>query len=99
MFAHVCNSGGARRTWLKSLENVTKRDPIAAAAHNLGRILFKLLGIGKPRALQYVLFAAALLANLAHLAIRRHRAAFLQHTFRTTRKTSPTSTATDYSTA
>jgi transposase len=51
-FAHICDSGGARRTWLTKLENVTKRYLIAAAAHNLGRILFKLLGIGKPKALQ-----------------------------------------------
>ena len=51
-FAHICNSGGMRRTWLSKIENVTKRYLIAAAAHNLGRILRKLFGIGKPRALQ-----------------------------------------------
>jgi transposase len=51
-FAHVCDSGGARRSWLRGLANVTKRYLIAAAAHNLGRILWKLLGIGKPKALQ-----------------------------------------------
>jgi hypothetical protein len=32
--------------------NVTKRYLIAAAAHNLGRILRRLTGIGKPKALQ-----------------------------------------------
>ena len=31
---------------------MTKRYLIAAAAHNLGRILRKLFGVGKPRALQ-----------------------------------------------
>ena len=41
-----------RRTWLRELVNVTKRYLIAAAAHNLGRVLRKLFGIGKPRALQ-----------------------------------------------
>jgi transposase len=51
-FAHVCDSGGMRRTWLRKLVNVTKRYLIAAAAHNLGRVLRKLFGIGKPRALQ-----------------------------------------------
>lgn len=51
-FAHICDSGGMRRTWLKKLVNVTKRYLIAAAAHNLGRILRKLFGVGKPRALQ-----------------------------------------------
>ncbi len=51
-FAHVCESGGMRRTWLKGLAEVTKRYRIAAAAHNLGRLLWKLLGVGKPRGLQ-----------------------------------------------
>ena len=32
--------------------DVTKRYLIAAAAHNLGRILRRLTGVGKPRALQ-----------------------------------------------
>lgn len=51
-FAHVCDSGGARRSWLRGLVEVTKRYLITAAAHNLGRILWKLFGIGKPKALQ-----------------------------------------------
>ncbi len=51
-FAHVCDTGGSRRTWIRKLEEVTKRYRIAAAAHNLARIMFKLFGIGKPRALQ-----------------------------------------------
>ena len=41
-----------RRSRLTKVVNVAKRYLIAAAAHNLGRILFKLFGIGKPRALQ-----------------------------------------------
>ena len=51
-FSHVCDSGGMRWSWLRGLEDVTKRYVTAAAAHNLGRILFKLFGVGKPRALQ-----------------------------------------------
>jgi len=51
-FAHVCDAGGMRRSWLKGLVDVTKRYVIAAAAHNLGRILRKLFGIGKPKTLQ-----------------------------------------------
>jgi transposase len=51
-FAHVCDTGGMRRSWLKEVVNVSKRYLIAAAAHNLGRILRKLFGIGKPRRLQ-----------------------------------------------
>jgi transposase len=51
-FAHICDTGGMRRSWLRGLLDVSKRYTIAAAAHNLGRILRALLGIGKPRALQ-----------------------------------------------
>ena len=51
-FAHVCDSGGMRRTWLTTRGNVTKRHLIATAAHNLGRMLRTLFGVGKPRALQ-----------------------------------------------
>ena len=51
-FAHVCNRGGMRRTWAKGVAKLAKRYLIAVAAHNLGRILRKLFGIGKPKALQ-----------------------------------------------
>jgi transposase len=51
-FAHLCETGGSRRSWLRGLVNVTKRYVIAAAAHNLGRILRRLFGVGKPKALQ-----------------------------------------------
>jgi hypothetical protein len=51
-FAHVCETGGMRRSWLVGLTEVAKRYLLAAAAHNLGRLLWKLLGIGKPRSLQ-----------------------------------------------
>ena len=57
-FAHVCDTGGGRRTWLRGLANVRKHHLLKAAAHNLGLILRKLLGAGKPRAY------AALLALL-----------------------------------
>jgi transposase len=50
-FAHVCDTGGARRSWIRGLAEVTKRYLITVAAHNLGRILRKLFGVGKPRAL------------------------------------------------
>ena len=51
-FAHICDTGGSRRSWLRGLEDVAKRYRIAAAAHNLGRVLRLLTGVGKPRALQ-----------------------------------------------
>ena len=45
--------------------NVTKRYLIAAAAHNLGRILRKLFGIGKPKSLQGGSGLAALMQFIA----------------------------------
>src|SRR5690606_24206687 len=35
-FAHVCETGGARRTWLRGLEKINKRYQIHTAARNLG---------------------------------------------------------------
>jgi transposase len=51
-FAHVCETGGGRRTWLRGRVNVTKRYLIQAAAHNLGVVMRRLFGVGKPRVLQ-----------------------------------------------
>ena len=51
-FAHICDTGGARRSWLRGFVNVAKRYLLAATAHNLGRILRRLTGIGKPKARQ-----------------------------------------------
>lgn len=51
-FAHVCETGGARRTWLAGVENVQKRYLISAAAHNLGLLMRSLFKMGTPRGLQ-----------------------------------------------
>lgn len=51
-FAHVCETGGSRRTWLHGIEKVRKRYLISAVAHNLGLVLRKLFGIGTARSLQ-----------------------------------------------
>jgi hypothetical protein len=51
-FAHVCETGGARRTSLCGMDKVHKRYLIAAAAHNLGRLRRELFGMGTPRSLQ-----------------------------------------------
>lgn len=48
-FAHVCATGGARRTWIRGLVEVSKRYLVTVMAHNLGVILRKLIGVGKPR--------------------------------------------------
>ncbi len=50
-FAHICETAGARRSWLRGLEPVNKRYKMVAAARNLGLVMRKLFGIGKPRCL------------------------------------------------
>ena len=66
-FAHICDTGGARRSWLRGFVNASKRYLIAAAAHNLGRIMRLLNGIGKPKSLQ----GEGGLAALAQLIAKR----------------------------
>ena len=51
-FAHVCETGGARRTWLRGIDKVRKRVLIAAMARNLGVMMRALFGMGTPRSLQ-----------------------------------------------
>jgi len=48
-FAHVCETGGGRRTWWRGLVNVTKALVLKCAAFNLGLLLRKLFGLTKPR--------------------------------------------------
>jgi transposase len=61
-FAHVCETGGARRTWLCGIEKVRKRYLMATMAHNLGRLMRELFGMGTPRGLQaYILDLEAFL--------------------------------------
>ena len=48
-FAHICETGGARRTWLRGLKKINKRYRLTVAAHNLGLIMRSLFGTGKPR--------------------------------------------------
>jgi transposase len=51
-FAHVCETGGARRCWLHGLLTISKRYLLQVAARNLGLIMRKLFGIGTPKGLQ-----------------------------------------------
>jgi transposase len=51
-FAHVCETGGARRSWLRGLAKVTKAYLMRCAAYNLGVLMRKVFGLGKPRGLQ-----------------------------------------------
>jgi len=51
-FAHVCRTGGARRSWLRGLVDVTKRYLMCVAGRNLGVIMRTLFGMGKPKTRQ-----------------------------------------------
>jgi IS5 family transposase len=73
-FAHTCETGDARRSWLRGIADVTKRYLMTVAAHNLGRVLRKLFGVGKPRALQGVSGLSAGLAGVLQAQLRAHLA-------------------------
>ena len=51
-FAHCYDTGGMRRTHLRGHENILKRLLIHVAGFNLGLVMRRLLGAGKPRMLQ-----------------------------------------------
>ena len=48
-FAHVCETGGGRRSWLRGTVNVAKAHLLRCAAHNLALLLRKCFGLAKPR--------------------------------------------------
>lgn len=73
-FAHNCETGGSRRTWLRGLEDIAKRYVIHSAGRNLGRIMFLMFGIGTPRGLQLPISAASAgLRALADLSVHMIR--------------------------
>jgi transposase len=51
-FAHICETGGARRSWLCGIEKLRKRYLIAAVARNLGLVMRKLFNMGTARGQQ-----------------------------------------------
>jgi len=51
-FAHVCETGGGRRSWLRGLLKVGTRYLMRVAGHNLGIIMRCVFGKGTPRSLQ-----------------------------------------------
>lgn len=51
-FAHELDTGGMRRTHLRGHENIRKRLLIHVGGFNLGLLMRKLVGVGKPRCLQ-----------------------------------------------
>jgi transposase len=68
-FAHVCETGRARRSWIRGLVEVGKRYLIQVAGRNLGIIMRKLFGVGTPRGL-------AAFGGLAFVALFALRAAW-----------------------
>jgi transposase len=73
-FAHVCGTGGARRSWLRGIEKVQKRYLIAAVARNLGLLMRKLFAIGTAKGLQaaFGLVLSACLAQIRVIGELRH---------------------------
>jgi transposase len=51
-FAHMCETGGTRRSWLRGIEKVQKRYLIAAVARNLGLLMRKMFAMGTAKGLQ-----------------------------------------------
>lgn len=68
-FAHHYDTGGMRRTHLRTHAKILKRLLVHSAGHNLALLMRTLFGVGKPRALQggAPALAAALAAVLALL--------------------------------
>ncbi len=59
-FAHVCETGGGRRAWVRGQTNVSKVHTLKCAAYNLGLLLRKIWGYCKPRMLVLVSLVVAL---------------------------------------
>jgi transposase len=51
-FAHTLETGGMRRTHLRRRDNIAKRALIHVAGFNIGLLMRKMFGVGKPRCLQ-----------------------------------------------
>jgi len=72
-FAHLCDTGGSRRTWLRGLAKVRKRYLSAAMAFNLGRIMRSLFGAGKPKYAQVLAERLCFIYLAIKLGLRRLR--------------------------
>ncbi len=74
-FAHVCETGGGRRAWVRGQTNVSKVHTLKCAAYNLGLLLRKVWGLSKPRNAEAgaagVIFAVLALWILATLVAGR----------------------------
>jgi len=66
-FAHLYETGGMRRVYLRGHENIRKRLLIHTAGFNLGLLMRQLIGVGTPRGLQ----GRAVAALIAFLTLIR----------------------------
>jgi transposase len=70
-FAHVCETGGGRRMWLRGLDNATKSHLLRCAGYNLGLVLRKCYGLSKPRSAVFAAGRFLLLGLFLTLGIIR----------------------------
>jgi hypothetical protein len=67
-FAHLYETGGMRRVYLRGHTNIRKRLLIHTGGYNLGLLMRQLIGVGTPRGLQGRL-AAGLGVLLTHFGL------------------------------
>lgn len=75
-FAHCYETGGMRRVYLRGSDNILKRLQVHVAAFNLGLVMRKLTGVGKPRRLQGALISLEFVwatCCLLSMAINAHK--------------------------
>jgi transposase len=76
-FAHLYETGGMRRVYLRGHANILKRLLIHSGAFNLGLLMRQLIGIGTPRGLQgrviAILGALLTLIRSCQTPVTRHR--------------------------
>jgi len=71
-FAHVCETGGGRRMWVRGQSNADKLHTIRCAAYNMGLLLRKVWGMSKPRSWEksqaagLLIFLALITMTAAH---------------------------------
>jgi transposase len=67
-FAHLYETGGMRRLHLRGRENILKRIVVHAGSFNLGLVMRKLVGVGKPKRLQGLVAAISVLFRTSFAA-------------------------------
>ena len=76
-FAHVCETGGGRRMWVRGQTNASKVHTLKCTAYNLGLLLRKVWGLSKPRsaeaAIQASIFVILALLILTAVMIGRQK--------------------------